>query len=54
MWFLYCLPILIVIPFLIANRGRREGKASPRSIMFGFGLIFAVAAAGFAALELVR
>jgi hypothetical protein len=54
MWFFYFLPILIVIPFLIANRGRTEGKVGPRPIIFGLALVVAVAAAGFAAIELVR
>jgi hypothetical protein len=54
MWFLYFLPILIVIPFLIANRNRGGAKAGPRSIIFGLALVVAVAAAGFAAIELVR
>ena len=55
MWFFYFLPILIVIPFLIANNRRLGGaKAGPRSIIFGLALVVAVAAAGFAAIELVR
>ncbi len=54
MWFLYFLPILIVIPFLIANRGRAEGKVGPRPINFCLALVVAVTAAGFAAIELVR
>ena len=54
MWFLYFLPILIVIPFLIANRARAEGKVGPRPIMFSLALVVAVAAAGFAAIELLR
>ena len=53
MWFLYFLPILIAIPFLIA-RGRADGKVGPRPILFGLALVVAVAAAGFAAIELVR
>ena len=54
MWFLYFLPILIVIPFLIANRDRTEGNVGPRPIIFGLALVVAVAAAGFAAIELLR
>lgn len=54
MEFLYLLPILMVIPFLIANRGRGEVKVGPRPIILGLALIVAVAAAGFAAIELVR
>jgi hypothetical protein len=54
MWFFYFLPILIVIPFLIANRGRAQDKVGPRPIIFGLALVVAVAAAGFAAIELVR
>ena len=55
MWFLYFLPILIVIPFIIvANRNRGGGKASSRSVVLGLALIVAVGAAGFAAVELMR
>jgi hypothetical protein len=54
MWFFYFLPILIVIPFLIANRGRGQAKVGPRAIIFGLALVVAVGAAGFAAIELVR
>jgi len=54
MWFFYFLPILIMIPFLIANRGRAESKVGPRPVIFGLALVVAVAAAGFAAIELVR
>jgi hypothetical protein len=54
MWFLYFLPILIVIPFIIANRNRGGGKASPRLLVPGLALVIAVGAAGFAAVELMR
>jgi hypothetical protein len=54
MEFLYLLPILVVIPFLIANRGGKRAKVGARSIIFGITLIIAVGAAGFAAMELVR
>ena len=54
MWFLYFLPILIVIPFIIANRNGGGGKASPRSLVMGMALIVAMGAAGFAAVELMR
>jgi hypothetical protein len=54
MWSFYFLPILIVIPFLVANRSRAEGKVGPRPIIFGLALVVAVAAAGFATIELVR
>ncbi|MDQ6917153.1 MAG: hypothetical protein M3023_04975 [Pseudomonadota bacterium] len=53
MWFLYFLPILVVIPFRIVQN-RRQGKAAPRSIVLGLALIVAVGAAGFAAVELMR
>jgi hypothetical protein len=43
MWFLDFIPMLIVVPFLIANRGRRRGVAAR-----------ARTACWFAALELVR
>jgi predicted GNAT superfamily acetyltransferase len=55
MWFLYFLPILIVIPFIIvANRHRGGGKGRSRSVVLGLALIVAVGAAGFAAVELMR
>ena len=43
-----------MIPFLIANRARGGEKVGPRPIIFGLALVVAVAAAGFAAIELVR
>ena len=55
MWFFYFLPILIVIPFIIANNRRRGGvKASSHSLVLGLALIVAMGAAGFAAVELIR
>jgi hypothetical protein len=53
-WFFYFLPMLFVIVFLIANRGRHQGKASPRPMMFAFALLVVTGAAGFAAFEFLR
>jgi hypothetical protein len=54
MWFFYFLPMLFVIVFLIANRGRHQGKASQRAMRFAFALVVVTGAAGFAAYEFVR
>jgi len=54
MWFFYFLPMLVVIGFIIANRGRRQGKASARSMAIAFALIIVTGAAGIAAFEFIR
>jgi len=54
MWFLYFLPILIVIPFLIANRNRQPGSVTPRGAILALAAVLVSCVGAFVAFELVR